>query len=240
MRPCERPPHEARYLMPVPGTCQEHGRSSASAYVQSIFALMSTAFLSGYRRVAQLEEHLPTRAEVPTEVPGTPATRSWRSRGHTQGVGGSSPSSPTIFITRDAVGLVECPYLHRWVLSTPWFSIRLHLWEESDDVRYFHDHPWWYWSWVLRGSYLNASPEGVDVVRAGSLRYRPAGHRHSVVVLVRGTTTILITGPARRRWGFWVNGRLVKRDRYFAVYGHHPCVAGAAPVRLRPDGSRIA
>jgi len=153
-------------------------------------------------------------------------------------VGGSSPSPPTIF-WNEPVGLPECPYLRRWVLLTPWFSVRLHRWEASDDVRYFHDHPWWYAVFVLRGSYLDASPKGLDVVRAGSFRYRSAEHRHSVVVLVRGTLTLLVTGPAERRWGFWVNDRLIKRDRYFAEHGHHPCVDGTEPVRLRPDGTRI-
>lgn len=127
----------------------------------------------------------------------------------------------------------------RWVLTTPWFAIRLHRWEASDDVRYFHDHPWWYLVLVLRGAYLDVSPVGFDLVRRGSVRYRAATHRHSVVTLVRGTLTLLLTGPAERRWGFWVEDKLIKRDRYFAVHGHHPCVDGVAPIRLRPDGSRI-
>lgn len=138
----------------------------------------------------------------------------------------------------EKLGLPECPYLRRWVLDFGAFAIRLHRWSGSDDQRAFHDHAWWFLTCVLRGSYRDISPAGEDLLRAGSIRFRPATHRHTVKVLRPGTWTLLVTGPVTRRWGFWVNGKLVKRDKYFVVHGHHPC-DGSQPVRVRPDRSRV-
>lgn len=156
---------------------------------------------------------------------------------NTAEVGGSSPSPLTI-IWGQKVGLPECPYLKRWVLDFRLFSIRLHRWQSSDDARAFHDHPWWFVTLVLWGRYIDVSPQGADMLRIGSLRYRPANHQHTVQILYSGTWTILITGRPVRRWGFWVNKKLIKRDAYFAKMGHHPCSGGNA-IRQRPDGSRI-
>lgn len=142
-------------------------------------------------------------------------------------------------IWNQPLGLPECPYMRRWVLDFGAFALRLHRWESSDDHRAFHDHAWNFWTFVLRGSYVDVSDRGKDVLRAGSLRYRPATHRHTVKILQPGTWTLVLSGPVIRRWGFWVGGKLWKRDRYFAVMGHHPCSDGQAPVRRRPDGSMI-
>jgi hypothetical protein len=136
-------------------------------------------------------------------------------------------------------GLLNCPYFRRWVLDFGAFALRVHRWEASDDTRAFHDHPWWFLTFVLRGSYVDVSARGRDLLRAGSVRFRPAAHKHTVEVLRPGTWTFLVTGPAVRRWGFWIGDKLLKRDKYFAVYGHHPCSEGQAPVRMRPDGSKI-
>ena len=137
-----------------------------------------------------------------------------------------------------SIGLPECPYMRRWVVDFGAFAIRIHRWESSDDDRAFHDHPWWFITLVLRGSYDDVSLSGLDTLRVGSIRFRSASHRHTVKIKTPGTWTLLITGRAKRRWGFWVGGKLLKRDRYFAVHGHHPCSNGE-PVRLRPDGTRI-
>lgn len=163
------------------------------------------------------------------------------SKGNTQGDGGSTPHPltwPKLTLGQH-VGLAECPYLRRWVVDFGAFALRLHRWEHSDDERAFHDHPWWFLTVVLIGSYVDLSPAGEDRLRAGSVRFRSSAHRHTVKVLRPGTWSLLVTGPAVRRWGFWVKDRLVKRDKYFATRGHHPCGEDQAPVRQRPDGSRV-
>lgn len=158
---------------------------------------------------------------------------------HMAGVASSSLAPRTNFFKGEAMGLVECPYMKRWVMDFGPFAIRLHRWEKSDDDRAFHDHPWWFLTLVLRGSYVDVSPAGRDLLTVGCVRFRSANHRHTVEIQKPGTWTVLITGRPLRRWGFWVDGKLLRRDKYFAVHGHHPCDKGDASVRVRPDGSRI-
>ena len=76
---------------------------------------------------------------------------------------------------------VDCVYLKRWVMEWNQFSVRLHHFLSSDDDRAFHDHPWWFVTLVLKGSYVDASPSGEDRLTIGSIRYRPALHRHTVL-----------------------------------------------------------
>jgi hypothetical protein len=161
---------------------------------------------------------------------------------HGEGRAGSSPAPQTNFrewLRGEPIGLEECPYMRRWVVNFGGFAIRLHRWEKSDDDRAFHDHPWWFWTIVLRGRYIDISPDGEDTLTVGSFRFRPSSHKHTVHIIEPGTWTLLLTGRPMRRWGFWVGNKLIKRDKYFATMGHHPCDHGGMPIRRKPDGTRI-
>lgn len=136
-------------------------------------------------------------------------------------------------------GLKECPYFKRSIVDFGPFSFRLHTWYADDDHRAMHDHPTWFWTFVLKGGYTDVSENGKDRLGRFSVRYRPAEYKHSVQDVIPGTTTFLIFGKPFRRWGFWLNGKLVKRDKYFAEQGHHPCDPADKPVRMRPNGERI-
>jgi hypothetical protein len=121
------------------------------------------------------------------------------------------------------LGDPTCSYLRRWVLDCGWFSLRVHHWISSDDDRYFHDHPWWYWTFCLFGGYTDVSEKGNQVIRPFTLHYFPAEHKHSVRVGIEGAWTLLLTGPEKRVWGFWVDGKFRKRNKYFFEFGHHQC-----------------
>lgn len=115
----------------------------------------------------------------------------------------------------------EDPYLRRWVLDFKYFSIRLHHWYSSDDLRNPHDHAWDFITFIIKGGYTNVSPEGDEYCKAGSFHIRKAEHQHSVKVDSGGCWTLMFCGPERRRWGFWVNGKFRKRNKYFYEWGHH-------------------
>lgn len=126
----------------------------------------------------------------------------------------------------ERLGLPECPYLIRWRIETPFGSIRLHHWLGPDDDRAFHDHPWWFWTIVLSGGYTDVNPDGEDHLSRGVFRYRPALHRHTVVPDEGGAWTVIITGRKTRDWGFWVDGKFRKANKWFLTFGHHPCNSG--------------
>lgn len=138
----------------------------------------------------------------------------------------------------DKIGLEECPYMRRWVLFPRWYSLRLHFWLSSDDIRARHDHEWWFITLILWGKYKDYSENEVDILSTGSIRFRRANYKHTVQI-ERPTLTLLITGRPLQRFNFYINGKRVKRDKYFAVYGHHPCDNVGEPIRFRPDRTRI-
>jgi hypothetical protein len=123
----------------------------------------------------------------------------------------------------EKLGRPECPYIQRWVLDLGFCSLRFHKWLHSDDPRHFHDHPWWYISLVLKGSYNDVSPKGTIKRTPGTIAFYPAIHQHTVQITKSPCWTILITGSEKRVWGFWVKGRFRKRNRYFYDHGNPPC-----------------
>jgi hypothetical protein len=127
---------------------------------------------------------------------------------------------------RQKLGKPECPYMERWVFDFRWFSIRIHHWFFGDDPRHFHDHPWNFFGIVLKGSYIDVNPLGEELMSTGKCFYRKAEHRHTVKT--DGCITLLITGPVKRKWGFWLKNKSGKdiwfrARRYFSTKGHHPC-----------------
>ena len=126
-------------------------------------------------------------------------------------------------IWRQKVAEENCPYLVRWCFITKWFSIRLHHWLKSDDLRHEHDHGWNFISIVLWGRIKDKSDGTIKSRGPLSITFFPATHRHSVVV-DKPCWTLLITGSEYRTWGYWVKNKFRKRNKYFFENGHHnPC-----------------
>lgn len=115
-------------------------------------------------------------------------------------------------------------YMRRWLLMTPWGTVRLHNILRSDEDRDLHDHPWDFASLILRGGYVDVVPLGQNdgrgrlrlrahatflkstmlvarVFRAGQVVRHRAEDLHRLEVPTPAWTVVL-TGPVRRRWGF--------------------------------------
>ena len=125
---------------------------------------------------------------------------------------------------KEQLGPLDCPYAERWVLNLWLFSIRIHHFMKSEPMEHHHDHAWDFITFILKGGYLDVNPSGNDKLTAGSVRYRKAEHAHSVV-LAKNTDcrTFLIAFKPRRKWGFWVNGKLKRPLRYFSKWEYLPC-----------------
>ena len=100
------------------------------------------------------------------------------------------------------------PHFHRLplLLGKHRISIYLHHFVGPDDARDPHDHPKWFLSIGLWGSYTETRynsgiKAGVRKFTAPWIRWFPAEHAHQLSNC--NAWTLVITGPVKRQWGFW-------------------------------------
>lgn len=152
----------------------------------------------------------------------------------------------TISFTRgEVVGNPECPVMTRTVLALGAFSLRLHRFAPDHEDVHPHSHPWWFATVVLSGGYEDVSLDGVDRLGRGAVRLRACRHTHRTRVGPAGCTTIIITGPARHDWGFWVRGRYFPWKLYRRKFPAPPCaplsgVDGSLEAEVEPLPEAVA
>jgi hypothetical protein len=125
------------------------------------------------------------------------------------------------------------------IVQTPWFAIYLHDLREPDRDRDPHDHPWTFWSVILRGGYTEKvwqprRGEGVDrwtrsthpngyfgppaTYRrrwlGGSVHKMTMDKAHMIESVRPGTKSLVICGRRRRTWGFWTDRGFVTWQQY--------------------------
>lgn len=124
-------------------------------------------------------------------------------------------------------------YMRRWILRSPYGTLRLHNIQESDSGRDFHDHPFRFTSLILKGGYLEHRPGCVcgDPTAAacdlgpcrfygsGSVVHRRASDLHRLELVNGPAWTLVLTGPYHRDWGFqtadgWVPFQDYERSFY--------------------------
>ena len=111
-------------------------------------------------------------------------------------------------------------YLERWHLvpRNRWFNVYLHRFGQ-DDPSDLHDHPWKNCSLVLRGRYREHFHDGSWLDRSpGALVLRGSMTLHRLEILTPSVTTLFVTGPVRRSWGFMTHAGWLPFQRYKDVY----------------------
>ena len=113
-------------------------------------------------------------------------------------------------------------YLRRWIAELPGgWSVRVHRWDSSDGA-HPHDHPWPFFSVALWGSAFEElwwrGSDGAWRARLRTVRplaprwYRAASvHR---VLAPSALTTLVVTGPRSREWGFWLPSVVSGREAF--------------------------
>lgn len=110
-------------------------------------------------------------------------------------------------------------YMRRWRIgSKNWPGLRLHHIVRSDADRELHDHPFWFLSIMLWGSYTEyREGNGFDAehvattYRAPCILFRRATTLHRLE-LKASVWTLVLRGAYKREWGFmtlrgWVHWR---------------------------------
>jgi hypothetical protein len=131
-------------------------------------------------------------------------------------------------------------YMERWILQTPWGTLRVHHILRSDDDRALHDHPWAFWSLLLTGGYKEIvgislkdwqrmNPDAPTPIDGGdierhtywprfSLVRRKAEDAHRLELTSGPVWTLVWTGPFKRQWGFHTDDGWVSYETWRAQH----------------------
>lgn len=116
------------------------------------------------------------------------------------------------FNSRFLVGKPGNPMMERWrLIQTPLFGLYVHRIYREDLDPVPHDHPWRFWSLILRGGYAEEFHPDVRMVghsrqqtqRRGSFHGFPLGAAHRITSVQPGTVTLVLVGRKLRTWGFY-------------------------------------
>lgn len=119
------------------------------------------------------------------------------------------------------------PYLTRYYLflkDRKWFPFNVFLHNfHKGDLDDLHDHPWPYFTIILRGGYWEHTPRGRFWRAPGHFRFQTPRSLHRIE-LEPGVSawTLFIPGPKLREWGFIVNGAWMHCDKYFEYRKKQP------------------
>lgn len=131
-------------------------------------------------------------------------------------------------------------YLDRWGIEHHRLGgIFLHRMDAPDPGRDLHDHPWWFVSLIVAGGYVEERadtrdavryasvaveyPDAFDTVRRGhrvvrrpwSLRVMHPDECHTITGLLgRRSWSLIVHGPKRRNWGFYLADGWMPWRRY--------------------------
>ena len=110
------------------------------------------------------------------------------------------------------------------------FNVFLHKFHKGDpgDV---HDHPWPYFTLILKGGYYEYTPNFENGKMIGETKHwRGPGHfrfcsansYHRIELISEITAwTLFMPGPQRQEWGFLVNNKWIHNDHYLENIKHN-------------------
>jgi hypothetical protein len=95
------------------------------------------------------------------------------------------------------------------LLQTPWFAVYLHHILQSDLDKHFHDHPWSFISFILRGSYQERFTCPPSHLAMHWRKYSPGDYAdhcaedaHSITLLTPSVWTLVFVSGRERVWGY--------------------------------------
>lgn len=128
-------------------------------------------------------------------------------------------------------------YLRRLrLIQTPVFGLYIHWIFTPDDDQDPHDHPWVFWTWIVRGGYTESiyPRASRDKIPPGGSLAAPSQHwprwsfhgmpllrAHRITRLAPNTVSLVAVGRRRHEWGFYtkdgyIDWRVYTSDGYAA------------------------
>ena len=111
------------------------------------------------------------------------------------------------------------PYLTRYYLflkDRKWFPFNVFLHNfHKGDLDDLHDHPWPYFTLILRGGYWEHTVSGTHWRGPGHFRICTPRSLHRIELAPNTDVwTLFIPGPKLRDWGFIKDGKWVQNEKY--------------------------
>ncbi len=109
----------------------------------------------------------------------------------------------------------------RWrIIHTPWFGIYLHKWNKPDPRPTLHNHPWAFFSIILKGWYTEKRmfrKESTRQYYGQIIRWLNFVRRsdfHTVNYVDPGTISLMFVGPTHEDWGYLTETGYVNYDKH--------------------------
>lgn len=111
-------------------------------------------------------------------------------------------------------------YMRRWrILDISWLGgFRLHHIIRGDADRHLHDHPFSFFSIILRGGYNELLQYAKTERRISKTNSINKFSFHRITWTQPNTWTLVFHTRKSKPWGFLVDGKFVEADEYFANY----------------------
>lgn len=127
----------------------------------------------------------------------------------------------------------------RWrLIHTPWFGVYLHKWYKPDPRPTMHNHPWAFFSIILKGSYTEKRPRSWDknlwtmrLISWFNLVRRK--DFHTVSRVDPGTLSLMFVGRTHQDWGYMTPDGYVNFDK------HPHSREFAAAMKARRDNGHV-
>jgi hypothetical protein len=116
-----------------------------------------------------------------------------------------------LFLVKEIVSKEGKVHFRRYrLLATPWLNIYIHQILKSDEEAHFHDHPWNFYSFILKGGYKELSSYAVDgwknVHTNYYLRHSLVHHKrndaHKLTLMASCVWTLVLTYSKHKTWGY--------------------------------------
>lgn len=116
------------------------------------------------------------------------------------------------------------PYLDRFYYMNlrPFARITIHNLMRSD-LDGFHDHPWPWQTYILKGGYWEHKPEGTFWRGPGYYTSRSADDLHWLELDPKAPDvwTLFLMGPKQKNWNFMCGGKLIPHQEYLDLRQHY-------------------
>lgn len=103
-------------------------------------------------------------------------------------------------------------------------NLFLHRIARADEDKHEHDHPWDFYSIVLRGGYVEQADGLINVRRPGNYAFKKSTETHKILkMMVIPTWTLVLTCGERRKWGYktedgWVDFMTYRTNKRIGLY----------------------